>query len=461
MNSRTLTAELATALAEVPLYDVHTHLTSDQLPARGLHDVLLYHMVVSDLYAAGCPDGRRLTQYPGEPTETEAEQRIEQAIPYLWDARNTSNAWMVRTILRDLYDWREPLTPDNWRRLHHLIKERSADTGWADSIFDRTRVARTNAEYTRRGAGSGDGRLAYSLEWGFVTRAQWGEFDTPLYEMERCWSTPEAGGPMEIGGGERPPLPRAIRSAADAAAAAEHFVTVIPSFLIAMVSHLSTDVDYLLPTADEFEDALSRRANAGRAERSIYASYLNELLLDELERRRPDIVFQFSFGAEPLPFETGARLRQETLAQLAEMLARHPGLRFQVTNATRHANQGLCSIARELPNLSLAGYWWHAFYPDSIRQIMAERLDMLPTTSQCAFFSDAYCVEWQYAKALLVRQQLAAVLAERVQGGQYTVEDALSIARSVLFDSAERTLGLRPHEGWTDPQASAVGPLAR
>ena len=48
------------ALAEVPVLDIHTHLVGGQLGARGLHDVLLYHMVVSDLYAAGCPNGARL-----------------------------------------------------------------------------------------------------------------------------------------------------------------------------------------------------------------------------------------------------------------------------------------------------------------------------------------------------------------------------------------------------------------
>ena len=45
------------ALAELPILDIHTHLVGGKLAARGLHDVLLYHMVVTDLYAAGCPTG--------------------------------------------------------------------------------------------------------------------------------------------------------------------------------------------------------------------------------------------------------------------------------------------------------------------------------------------------------------------------------------------------------------------
>ncbi|GAA1310326.1 hypothetical protein Psi02_39930 [Planotetraspora silvatica] len=451
MNQDELTRQLEDGLAEVPMYDVHTHLTSGSLAARGLHDVLLYHMVISDLYAAGAPDGARLTPYPDAPDDAEAESRIERALPYLHRARNTSNAWGLRMILRDLYDWTEPIEPGNWRRLDAIIRERSASADWAYSILDRLRIARTNAEYTRRGEGADDSRLLYSLEWGMVTRAQWGEFDTPLYELERCWAMDAAGGPMEIGGGVRPDLPKRIRSAADADEATAHFVRLIPGYLIAMATHLSTDIDYTAPTAAEFEAALARRDTAGPAERGIYASYLNELLLTRLEAERPDVAFQFSFGAEPLPFETGARLRQDTLGQLALMIDRHPGLRFQVNNATRHANHGLASLARELPNLSIAGYWWHNFYPDSIRQLMSERLDMLPTTSQCAFFSDAYCIDWVYGKAMIVRKQLARVLAERVWTGQYDIDDALSIARSILFESAEHLLGMKPYEGWNDP----------
>ncbi|MDD5707749.1 MAG: hypothetical protein PHR35_17655, partial [Kiritimatiellae bacterium] len=59
-------------LKAIPLLDVHTHLVGGKLGARGLHDVLLYHMSVSDLYAAGCPSGARLTEFPGWPDQAEA-----------------------------------------------------------------------------------------------------------------------------------------------------------------------------------------------------------------------------------------------------------------------------------------------------------------------------------------------------------------------------------------------------
>jgi glucuronate isomerase len=446
MHHQSLVLDLECALAELPSLDIHTHLVGGRLGARGLHDILLYHMVVSDLYAAGCPNGRRLTQFPAWPQEKEAQGRIREALPFLAHIRNTSSWWATRLILRDLYDWNEPITPSNWQRLHDQISERADDQTWHYSILDRLKIRRTGTELARRGPGTDDARLQYALEWGFFTRCQWGEFDTALYELERCWGRrPES--PSPIGTGARPTTERTIHTLEEVHAAVRHYVGAIPyAQVLATATHISTDIAFRPVTEAEMEQALRRRGQAGPAERDAYASYVNEVFLSELERHADQIVFQFSFGAEPLPFETGSRLAQRSIGDVAEMIARHPKLRFQCFLASRQANQGLCTLARELPNFSLAGYWWHNFFPDSIRQVMAERLEMVPVNKQVGFFSDAYCVEWTYGKALVVRKQLAEVLAAKILAGQYTREEALSIARSILFESGQTLLGMQPRQ---------------
>jgi len=444
MNTASLTRELEFALGEIPVLDVHTHLVGGRLGARGLHDVLLYHMVVSDLYAAGCPSGVRLTQYPDWPDKKEAHVRIKEALPFLDHIRNTSSSWGVRMILADLYDWHEPVSPDNWRRLDDLIRERADDRAWHHSILDRLNIRRTGTEIARRGKGEDDDRLQYALEWGFFTRCQWGEFDTALYELERCWGR-RPGSPSPIGAGGRPKTERTIRSLADVRAAVRYYVGAIPyDKVLATATHLSTDIHYQLVTDCEMEAALKRRSQAGVAERDIYAAFVNELFLTELESHGDKIVFQFSLGAEPLPFETASRLNARTIGELGDMIARHPRLRFQCFLASRQANQSLCTLARELPNFSLAGYWWHNFFPDVIRQVMAERLDMLPVNKQVGFFSDAYCVEWTYSKSLIVRRQLARVLADKIEQGQYSRTDAMAVTRAILFESPQSLLGMTP-----------------
>ena len=66
MNDDKLKREILEGLSALPMVDVHTHLVDGHLGAKGLHDILLYHMSVSDLYAAGFLYG--LTE--GLPLET-------------------------------------------------------------------------------------------------------------------------------------------------------------------------------------------------------------------------------------------------------------------------------------------------------------------------------------------------------------------------------------------------------
>ena len=309
-----------------------------------------------------------------------------------------------------------------------------------------TGSGRTGTEIARREQGEDDDRLQYALEWAFFTRCQWGEFDTALYELERCWGRkPES--PSPIGSGGRPKTEHTIYSLADVHAAVRHYVNSIPyGQVLSTATHISTDINYRVVSDAEMETALARRTQATSSERDVYAAYVNEAFLNELEKHGHEIVFQFSFAAEPLPFETGSRVNQQTIAAVAEMIARHPKLRFQCFLASRHANQSLCTLARELPNFSLAGYWWHNFFPDVIRQVMAERLDMLPANKQIGFFSDAYCVEWAYAKAAIVRKQLARVFAEKVEQGQYSRDDALAVARAILWETPQTLLRFIPRK---------------
>lgn len=441
----TLASDLEAALAELPMFDVHTHLVGNHLGARGLHDIMLYHMVISDLYGSGCPSGARLTQYPGWPSDEEATQRITEAIPYLPSIRNTSCSWMMRMILQDLYNWREPITADNWQRLDSIIRERADDRSWWYSIFDRLNIMCTCTESARREGGADDARMQYSIEWCFFTRCQWGEFDTAVYELERAWGrSPDFATP--IGGGQRPATDRTIHTLDDVHDAVQHYVDHIPyDIVLSTAAGVSTDIDFHPVSDADMTAALARRSQAGPAERDTYASYINEAFLTALEKRGDQIVYQFSFGAEPLPFETASRVSQRTIGQVAEFIARHPNLRFQCFISSRHANQSLCTLVRELPNFSLAGYWWHNFFPDIIRQVMAERLDMVPLNKQAGFFSDAYCVEWVYGKVLMVRKQMAHVLADKILMGQYTRDDALSIARSILYESPQTLLGMVPY----------------
>jgi glucuronate isomerase len=441
MNTAELANHLEEALREIPLLDAHTHLDAAHLSARGLDDILLYHMVISDLYSAGCPNGARLNEMP---SLEESHSRLEQAIPYLPRIQNTSCSWMVRIILKDLYGWTEPVTAANWRKLDGLIRER-AGKAWAVKTLDRAGIQRTVTELWRGRNGECEELLQYSLEWAFFSRGQWGEFDTALYELERTWTSQAPEPPMPVTLGARPEVPRSIRTLKDVHDCLDHYCAVTPyDRILNTAQHFSTDFDYRQVSDAEMSKALERRAQAGPEERDIYANYIIEQYLQRLEQSHEGFMFQFSLGADPLPFETASRIRQTTLRQLSELISRHPKLNFQCHIASLHANQTLCTFCRELPNFSLAAYWWHNFFPMFMRQVMETRLDMLPVNKQIGYLSDAYCSDWSYAKATMIRKQMANVLARKIAQGQYDEKLALETARQIFFETPQSLCGVKP-----------------
>jgi len=427
-----LTEEIYKALCDLTIVDVHTHIDTSHLSARGLHDILLYHMVISELYSSGCPSGRRLNE---DPSEKEIVHRIEEALPYLKNIQNTSCFWGIRIILKDMYGWDEPITEYNWRKLDDLIKERSKDGSWAREILSKAKIEKACTELCRQKDGSADDILRYCLEWAFFARTQWKQYDTALVELENTLSVDEPGVPLPVTIDPGKLVGRKkLNTLDDVHKAIEHYCNCIPyDKIISTAQHFSTDINYRLVTDSEMESALKRRDTASEAERDIYANYIIEVFLEKLEKMNKDIVFQFSCGAEPLPFETGSKMRSDTLFQLADIVQRHPKIRFQAFLANEPQSHALCTLVRELPNLSVAGYWWHNFYPGSMRKIMDERLDMLPLNKQIAFFSDAYCVDWCYAKSKIVRKQFAHVLAQKISQGQYDIQSAFSIAQQILY----------------------------
>ena len=278
-------------IADIPVIDVHTHLNASHLSARGLDDIMLYHMVITELYSAGCPSGRRLSE---EPEEAERIRRIEEAIPYLKHIENTSIYWLFRTILKELYAWDRAVTLENWRELDKMIAEKSGDEGWAREILQRANIEKSGTELALRGNGSHDDIMFYALEWAFFTRNQWDVFDAPLYELEYAWQFDDPVRPLPVAHSSRETVKRRVETVADIHEALEHYCSAIPFDQVASAAHhISTDISYRKVTDPEMQEALDNRNNAGQEELNIYASYIFEVYLQQLERLKKDIVFQF------------------------------------------------------------------------------------------------------------------------------------------------------------------------
>ena len=191
-------------LAEIPLLDVHTHLDAAHLAARGLHDVLLYHMVVSDLAQRRLPQpgapvgGPERGRGAGAPGRGHALTCPTSATPAASGACASSCGTCMALTSRP--------TEDNWRR---DCTTRSASAPATPPGRARSCAAPASgapAPSCWRGHdGSADDVFQYALEWAFFARAPVGR------ERHRRL---RAGARLEPGPGPEPPLPVTIGATA-------------------------------------------------------------------------------------------------------------------------------------------------------------------------------------------------------------------------------------------------------
>jgi glucuronate isomerase len=425
---------LSGLVGRIPLIDVHTHVDLTHKTARGLHDVLLYHMVVSELYSAGCPDAERL---PERPSDAEAERRILNALPYLPHVRHTSMHWILKKILRDLYGFEGEIDGSNWRAVDRTIREKYAND-FSGGILDKAGIVAVNTEYCRKG-GLEDPRFNYSLEWAFFTRAQYGIFDTPLVELEIASTQAEPEGPIPVNFDparyEGRPLLRTVEQVDEAM---DRYVAKIPfDRIVSLPTHFSTDIRYGEVTRERMARALADRATAGPAERDAYANYVNQRYFDALSRRGRKAVVSISVGAEPLRYETGTKLDADTLFAIEALAQKHPTLDFVVFNASDTQETALSGIIRQTRNVYAAAFWWHAFYPTTIERTIRTRLERIPLNKWFGYFSDAYCLDWAYGKSQLVRGCYARALSGLVDDGFLSLGDAGTVAERLLHGNAK------------------------
>ena len=107
--------------------------------------------------------------------------------------------------------------------------------------------------------------------------------------------------------------------------------------------------------------------------------------------------------------------------------------------ASAPLSQEMAVLARQFPNVSLAGYWWHNFFPDLITREASLRLQVTPMVKITAFLCDAYYVEWTYGKLQVIRRCLAKAMAGLVADG-FLREDALPEILAQILNRTPRAI---------------------
>jgi hypothetical protein len=418
-------------LDSTPVVDPHTHLAPDRPQASSLADLVLYHHVWIELVSAGMP-ATAVTEadLPHELADPGIApiDRVRAALPYLAAIRNTTCAHMLRVLLEELYQVpRGELTESNLEATFAAVEGKAQDAAWPSQVLREHCHIVTALTVEGRGSGAPHPGIEIGAEQRLALVSGKRTARQTLSDMERS-------------------LGCDLRTAADLGGALHRLGRDYSQRPIRFLGLWLPGYFGCEQVTDRQVTSVIRRASEGRrldpADLSAFTSYAVRSLLSGLLEGSVRTV-QVIVGADVLPpHRSLTHWSPEFPGGLARLAGGFPALHFNCSSASDLYTQDLAVLAKHIPNISVAGYWWHTLYPFYLRKSIETRLDMVPVGKIVGFFSDAYHAEWCYPKLRLVERIFAEVLLHRVQEGLLTADTALSLVRPIFYGNPKRIYGL-------------------
>jgi glucuronate isomerase len=387
--------ELYQEILALPVWDTHTHLTPDTLPAQSFWEIGHYFWFLRELQAAG---------YPQQPEALPEEARITAYLRAFDATRNTSMHWVVRQILSELYDL-ELTDAASIRAADQAIRQSAADPGWPRAVVDKLNIQRIciHDRAPREFADLPGVACIVPID----ANQPWVEW------VERIHAAPDPRATAERAAGE-------IAQAVDGLARAG----------VTGVRAPAAPFDRLGQAAYDNSTIPGRGTSSPEIE-----LFLGHTLYRALARHQ--MVAQLFIGVEVTSGGQSVAVNDtKRITNLHGLFAAYPDCSFELIAGAEGHNLDVVQAARVYPNVYVGGMWWYNFRASTYRQSMQYRLEALPARKCNLVVSDARCIEWCYGKILLIKRLMADLLYDQIEQGWLDADGALRVARDWLHDSA-------------------------
>ena len=413
MPADSLVADLAAALAAVPLIDPHSHIDPHAPTSATLDDILGYHYYTELAHSAGMP--KALLDAP-------PRERCRAILAHMERFDNTAqSAWFV-DICRTFLGWQgDTVTAADCDELFSRSEVQFAKPGWVKEVAAATKLERI-----------------------FLTN----EFDDPLTGFDTAVYVPCLRTDTLVFKISHPATRQRLAAATgvevgDAASLKKAVRVLFERFTAkgAKACAISLPDDF---TPTEVSDAtLTQVLAAPESERVdfwLQASGVFRVLAEHCrEFKLPfDLMIGVTRDVYPGGVHQGRDLfdRGGSLSQFSETFNDFPEVTFPVSVLTSGQNQELVAYSWIFPNVVCNGHWWYSNLPPYIARDTAERLAGVPKTKLVGYYSDAYKLEFVLPKYRMYRRVLAGVLAdEYVRPGRLTEAGAVALGTRLLRDN--------------------------
>jgi hypothetical protein len=128
--------------------------------------------------------------------------------------------------------------------------------------------------------------------------------------------------------------------------------------------------------------------------------------------------------------------------QLWNLFRRFPNVRFNLLHSGLPFVDEAGLLAKYFPNVTIDMAWMHAISPEISIRALRDWVDLVPRNKVLGFGADYQVVEKVYGHLVLARENIAAALADKVDQGALTPNDARAWTRALLYDNPRAVYSL-------------------
>ncbi|MDO8587790.1 MAG: amidohydrolase family protein [Armatimonadota bacterium] len=396
-------------IRQVPLVDTHEHLDSEESWLSQKADIshLFRHYASCDLVSAGMPPAD-LAQVRSE--QVDSETKWELLEPYWIKARNTTYCRALDIAIRDLYGL-PGLSRETYGSVMKKMDE-SRRPGWYREVLkDKANI-----------------EISVIVKWDPGLDPDFFVQSINLDEFATVSNRPSANALAERTG-------KSIYSLQDLVSALDvTFEKLVADGAVAIKCGLAYSRPIFFENATQHEaEQVFNRAFRRRGEGASWdeCKPLQDFMIHQIVRRAEahGLAMQFHTGIQE---GNGNYVADTNPTRLTNLFMMYRNARFDIFHAGFPYSRELGVIAKNFPNVYPDMCWMHVIGAAPARNILDEWLDLIPANKILAFGGDYRMVEGVYGHSVIARENVARVLADRVERGDQTLDEAHEIAERIL-----------------------------
>jgi glucuronate isomerase len=409
----------------VETIDTHEHIIpeSQRVSAHADFFTLAGHYAINDVISAGLPaaDAKRL-----ESPDMPAAGKWKLFGPHWEHARFTGYGEALRIAIRDVYGF-DRITESTLPKINEAIAARNRPGLYREILRDRMRLRfAVNDQYWQP--------KPEPVDRDFFALAQkFDGFVMPITAqgVQRLEKTADEAITSLSG------LKRAIEKT---------FGQAMKAGMVTVKSTAAYQRDLHFREASEADAARDFERLVRDAE-PVPEGY--QLLKNRPYRNLADHMFHHLVSladAHGVPFQihtglqagNGNILTNSRPADLTNLFLRFPKVAFDLFHIGYPYWRECAVLAKTFPNVHIDFCWMHIVSPTGARTALHEMLDSVPASKIMGYGGDYRYPELSYAHLVMARRNIAQVLAERVEAGRNTEEEAARIGRWLMADNPAR-----------------------